>query len=1292
MYVCVRGSETEAQVRGETESDEEESQDSEEEDDNDLRSSMSLSSESEDSQEGAPLVRTRGVTGGTCQEQGSSRETPSGSGRSGPASQQERSEERGVPSVTHGAEQERDRGRRSGQDVLPEEAESSTGSSVSAASDSKSPLLSTQNFFLQSSRSLAAMSMEQQIAELRNAVSQLTTEVVVSQKKGEEAEKRCQDLQARWDHACQVGFPGAKAAGVALGRRGGNLVAHFDGNLQQYPSFRADVEYALHLLRDDFKDEEEKVGFIVSHLHGEARAWLRNLWREDCPARRDSDEFIKCMDACFQSSVDVDVARQQIHGLRQGKASVRQYHARFFALLNVLRWEKDSLAVRDLFWEGLSGPVKDELARGDRPKTLADVVQRCLLCFPEIQDVRVPHLSCRQGRSRWNWGVQRLSQLPEPQRPEQSRQSLLEGTGSVTSVTVRLPITIDSGSNADFVGVQFVKQHRIELLPATLPLNVVTVDGRKLLGGQVVQQTPPMVMQIGNHREVISFNVTRLSDTPIVLGMSWLDRHSPTMAWYQRQLTFGSSYCAQHCIQTGQEEEGQEEGQQLRLSMAQAVPLKYKGFLEVLCETEADQLPPHRPYDCLYSMSEDEMQELREFIDHNLQRGFIRESKAAGGSPVFFVKKRDTPQKRLIVDYRFINSKTKPAAFPMPKIDDLLGTVRRGKIFTKLDLRGAYNLIRVREGDEWKTAMFTPLGTYEYRVMPFGLQNGSHFFQAFMHHVLAGLLYKKCVCFLDDILIFSESPEAHESDVKEVLQRLREHRLYAKLEKCQFDVTEVDFLGYRLSDRGLAMDSAKVRAVLDWKSPRTRKEVQRFVGFANFYRKFIRGFARETAAITDTLSSKKKKFTWTDQAEQSFRRLKSLFASEEQLLHVNPGRPMRVETDASDRAVGAVLLQEDPQGNWRPCAFYSRKLSKSEQNYTLWDRELLAIHAAFKAWRHFLIGAKHTVQVRTDHKNLEYWRTAKLQSQRHIRWAELFADFDFRIEYIPGDNNVIADALSRKPQYLEEAAPAAARHIFAPQAWACTSAAVDLEAVRRALQADPFAQSKMEEVRRGTAKDDEFQIRDGLLTRKGALYVPGDDLRAKVLQQLHDAPSAGHFGKEKTTELVARDFWWPQMRGEVAEYVARCDTCQRSKPVHQKPAGLLEPLETPLQPWERVALDFVTDLPSSRGKTAVLVVVDLFTKMAHFIPCAKVATAEQTAKLFIDHVFKVHGLPRSILSDRGRQFVSSFWQKLLGILHVKISLSLARHPQTNGQAERVNAIMQQRGAARLGSWRWSFVS
>lgn len=222
------------------------------------------------------------------------------------------------------------------------------------------------------------MSAEEQLTALRTTVSELTAAVLASQKKHDEMEKRCQDLQTRWERASREGFPGSRSEGIGLGRRGGRLVTHFDGNLKHYPSFRADVLYALHLLRHDFKDEEEKVGFIVSHLHGPARDWLRNLWREDGPARRDADEFIKAMDACFQSTVDVDLARREIFGLRQGKATVRQYHSRFFALLTALSWEKDCAPVRDLFWEGLSGPIKDELARGDRPQTLEELVQRAL--------------------------------------------------------------------------------------------------------------------------------------------------------------------------------------------------------------------------------------------------------------------------------------------------------------------------------------------------------------------------------------------------------------------------------------------------------------------------------------------------------------------------------------------------------------------------------------------------------------------------------------------------------------------------------------------------------------------------------------------------------------------------------------------------------------------------------------------------------------------------------------------------------------------------------------------------
>lgn len=222
------------------------------------------------------------------------------------------------------------------------------------------------------------MTTEERIASLQNAVTQLTAEIAASRKKEQEAAAACQDLRTRLEVLSTQRLPATRPEGIGLGNRGGSLVSHFNGDLQEYPNFRADVIYTLQLLDKDFKNEGEKVGFIISHLRGEAKSWLRNLWRDKDPALQNAAAFIKVMDACFLSEIDVDIARREIHGLRQGKATVRQYHSRFFGLVNVLAWEKESPAVRDLFWEGLSGAVKDEIARGGRPQTTKEVVERAL--------------------------------------------------------------------------------------------------------------------------------------------------------------------------------------------------------------------------------------------------------------------------------------------------------------------------------------------------------------------------------------------------------------------------------------------------------------------------------------------------------------------------------------------------------------------------------------------------------------------------------------------------------------------------------------------------------------------------------------------------------------------------------------------------------------------------------------------------------------------------------------------------------------------------------------------------
>ncbi|XP_060096945.1 uncharacterized protein LOC132573472, partial [Heteronotia binoei] len=272
-------------------------------------------------------------------------------------------------------------------------------------------------------------------------------------------------------------------------------------------------------------------------------------------------------------------------------------------------------------------------------------------------------------------------------------------------------------------------------------------------------------------------------------------------------------------------------------------------FADVFEETGADQLPPHRPYDCaidlvpgaplpvgrLYPMSEPELAALRDYLDKNLKRGFIRPSTSPLSAPVLFVKKK-SGELRLCNDYRALNKITIRDRYPLPLIPELLDRLKGAQIYTKLDLRGAYNLVRIRPGDEWKTAFGTRYGQYEHLVMPFGLTNAPAVFQRFMNDVFRDLLDRFTIIYLDDILIYSRNPAQHAEHVRQVLQRLRAHGLYAKLEKCDFDLRSVEFLGHIVSPQGILMDPKKVEAVLTWQAPQNRKDLQRFLGFANYYR------------------------------------------------------------------------------------------------------------------------------------------------------------------------------------------------------------------------------------------------------------------------------------------------------------------------------------------------------------------------------------------------------------------------------------------------------------------------
>jgi transposase InsO family protein len=313
-------------------------------------------------------------------------------------------------------------------------------------------------------------------------------------------------------------------------------------------------------------------------------------------------------------------------------------------------------------------------------------------------------------------------------------------------------------------------------------------------------------------------------------------------------------------------------------------------------------------------------------------------------------------------------------------------------------------------------------------------------------------------------------------------------------------------------------------------------------------------------------------------------------------------------------------------------------------------------------------------------------------NRRQARWSIFLADFDFEIQYQPGTQQGKADALSRRSEYELRAGDEAygqqnqtLLNLEQFRVAATISTLPDSYLVRdikMATEEDTWAtniKKELQERPRNPNRDDldQFEQQDGHLLRNNLIYVPEGPIRLKILRECHDNTLAGHFGMARTHELVSRNYWWPKMNKLLREYVKSCDTCARSKAPRHRPFGLLQPLPIPSRPWGSIAMDFITDLPTVRAKNSILVVVDRLTKMAHFTPCSKLITAEETAQLILDEIVQLHGLPEEIVSDRGPQFASKFWHRLFKLLGVDIRLSSAFHPETDGQTERTNQTLEQ---------------
>ncbi|MBW0513734.1 hypothetical protein O181_053449, partial [Austropuccinia psidii MF-1] len=586
----------------------------------------------------------------------------------------------------------------------------------------------------------------------------------------------------------------------------------------------------------------------------------------------------------------------------------------------------------------------------------------------------------------------------------------------------------------------------------------------------------------------------------------------------------------------------EEESEEIE-TVLRGVPPVYHQYLDVFSKVKAEKLLPHcacdhhiklegilPPIGVIYLLSNQESETLQAYISENLEKGFIRPSSSSTGAPFLYVKKKDGGL-GLCVDYRKLNAVTRKNRYPVPPMNQILTIFNVSTIFSKIDLHGAYNLLRIKEGEEDLTAFRTKYGSYEYLAMPFGLPNAPASFQNLVNDFFEDSLDVFFVVYLDDIMVCSSSEEEHVKHVASVLQRLRDNNLFAKASKCVFLASSVEYLGYVVSSDGLRMNSSKVQQILNWPQPQNIKALQYFLCFANFYCCFIKNYSKKITSLTSLLKEDSP-FIINEEALSQFQSLKEAFTTAPILFHLNPSLPTIVETDASDYALGAVLSQVNDSGKNR-IAFDCCKLSPAELNYEIYDKELLGIVWALKRWRAFLLSLSNPFEVLTDHPSLHYFMSFKVLTC--CQALEEFSDLVDKIQ-------------------------------------------------KEVLQDKDYKEILQQLARGESISDYSLEPQAKLLLFKDRVVIPSnEELQLNIPQKRHDSPLPAHPGQEKTLKLIKRDFHWAGMNQFIKDNVSSCQQCPRNKNIHQKKFGLLKPLQIPSGPWNSLSMDFITQLPLSNN-------------------------------------------------------------------------------------------------------------
>ncbi|KAH0735409.1 hypothetical protein KY285_011116 [Solanum tuberosum] len=574
-----------------------------------------------------------------------------------------------------------------------------------------------------------------------------------------------------------------------------------------------------------------------------------------------------------------------------------------------------------------------------------------------------------------------------------------------------------------------------------------------------------------------------------------------------------------------------------------------------------------------------------------------------------------------LLDKGFIRPNISPWGAPVLFVKKKDGSLRMCidyRHLNEIDLKSGYHQLRVRDIDIPKTAFRT---------------------RVFKHY-----LYLFVIIFIDDILIYSRNEKEHANHLRVVRQTIKDRHLFTKFCKCEFWLQYVAFLGHIVSSKGIQVDSQKIEVVKQWPRPTSPIDIRRFFGLAGYYKRFVDRFSYIASPLTK-LTQKKVKFQWSDDCEKSFTELKTRLTTAPVLTLPEGSDGYVIYCDASKVGLGCVLMQHG-----KDIAYASRQLKVHDKNYPTYDLELAAVIFSLTIWRHYLYDV-------------------------HRRWLEFLKDYDMTVHYHPTKANVVANALSRLSMgsvaHVEEKRKELAKEVHKLARLGVCLMSISNGGVTEKQDSDLILLQPKREVHQQRVELFS-QGGDGVLHYQGRLCVPKvDELRQQILAEAHNSRYSIHLGATKMYRDLREVFWYNGMKRDIADFVAKCPNCQQVKVEHQKPEGMTQVINIPTWKWEVINMDFITGLPRTcRHHNSIWVIVDTVTKSAHFLVVNTTDSAEDYAKLYINEIVRLHGVPLSIISDRGPQFTSHYWKSFQKGLGNQVNLSTTFHPQTDGQAER----------------------